>query len=103
MTTTPHAYWAGSSAPTSETAHVASAGRIGIQNNGPADFRGKGFADQAAQVIDGEAQARAYLDRLRADLAQPGELAALLTFLQAETLHGACRLIEKALRRVRHV
>ena len=53
---------------------------------------------RAALVIEGEAHARAWLDRLQADMAQPGELAALLAYLHGELLHGACKLIEKALR-----
>lgn len=51
----------------------------------------------AAEVIEGEAYAGAWLDRLHAGMAQPGELAALLAFLTGEMLHGACRAIEKAL------
>ena len=54
-------------------------------------------ADQAAMRIAGEHCARAYLDRLRDGTAQPGELAAMLCYLRGELLHGACRLIEKAL------
>ena len=38
---------------------------------------------QAALTIEGEAYARAYLDRLHADAAQPGELAVLMSFLTA--------------------
>ena len=56
----------------------------------------------ALEAIDGESQARAYLDRLQADMAQPDELAALLAYLSGETLHGACRVIEKALEGLRH-
>lgn len=56
----------------------------------------------ALDVIDGEAQARAYLDRLNAEMAHPGELAALLAYLSGEVLHGACRAIEKALEGLRH-
>lgn len=55
-------------------------------------------AEQAALTIEGESHARAYLDRLQADVVQPGELAALLSFLTGEMLHGACRVLEKALR-----
>lgn len=62
-----------------------------------ADFHASGIADQAAIVIEGEAYALAYLDRLHAGMTQPGELAALLSFLAGEMLHGACRAIEKAL------
>lgn len=56
----------------------------------------------ALEVIVGEAQARAYLDRLHAEMAQPGELAVLLAYLSGEMLHGACRVIEKALEGLRH-
>lgn len=55
----------------------------------------------ALEVIDGEAQARAYLCRLQGEMAQPGELAALLAYLSGEVLHGACRVIEKALEGLR--
>jgi hypothetical protein len=54
-------------------------------------------ADRAALTIAGELCARAYLDRLRDGTAQPGELAAMCCYLRGELLHGACRLIEKAL------
>lgn len=59
-------------------------------------------AAQAALVIEGEEYARTYLDRLAQQQAQPEELAALLTFLRGEMLHGACRVIEKALEGVSH-
>lgn len=62
------------------------------------DFQGAGIADQAALAIEGEEYARAYLDRVRAGMAQPDDLAALMAFLTDEMLHGACRVIEKALR-----
>jgi hypothetical protein len=90
-------------APRSETADVASAGRIENQETTDnADFRCSGLLAQAALTIEGEAYARAYLNRLHADAVQPGELAALLSFLSGEMLNGACRLIEKALRGGRH-
>lgn len=62
------------------------------------DFQSDGIAEQAAQVIEGEVYARAYLDRLNADMSQPGDLATLLSFLTGEMLRGACRVIEKVLR-----
>lgn len=58
-------------------------------------------SDNAASVIEGEQQARAYLDRLNAGMAQPDDLAALLMYLRGELLHGA-RVIEKALGGRRH-
>jgi hypothetical protein len=56
----------------------------------------------AVAVIEAEAQAQAYLRRLHADMAHPDELAALMGCLSGDMLHGACRVIEKALREVRH-
>ena len=61
-----------------------------------------GHAERALLAIEGESYARAYLDRLNAGTAQPGELSALLTFLGAEMMHGACRALEKALQGARH-
>lgn len=62
-----------------------------------ADKAGRCMSAGALQTIEGEALARAWLDRLHAEMAQPGELAALLAWLQSEALHGACRVIEKAI------
>ena len=89
--------------PASETAHVASAGRIEEQvQDDDANFHASGIAQQAAPMIEGEAYALAYLDRLQSGTAQPGELAVIVTFLAGEMLHGACRAIEKALEGQRH-
>jgi hypothetical protein len=66
------------------------------------DFRGNGFAAQAALSIEGEDYAAAYLARLHEGVTRPGELAGLLAFLSGEMLSGACRAIEKALQGVRH-
>ena len=55
------------------------------------------IAEQAAQTIEGRAYAAAYMDRLEAGTARPGDLAAMLSFQDGEMLNGACRLIEKAL------
>ena len=83
--------------PKSETADVASAGRIEEQENRQADFRASGIAEQAALTIEGEEYARAWLHRLNDGTAQPGELATILSFLAGEMRYGACRVIEKAL------
>lgn len=61
------------------------------------DCHGAGVAQRAAEVIEGEGYARAWLQRMQAGTAQPGELAVILSFLGGEMLHGACRLLEKAL------
>ncbi len=66
------------------------------------DFDCDGIAWQAALTIEGEDYARAYLDRLRAGISEPGELAVVLSFLAGEMLQGACRVIEKALGRLQH-
>jgi hypothetical protein len=52
---------------------------------------------QALRVIEGEAYAAAYLQRLQGGTAQPDELAVVLSFLTGDMLRGACRVIEKAL------
>lgn len=76
-------------------------------------FKGKGTEDspnsgrlnhagQAALTIEGEAYARAYLERLQRGTVSPDDLAVLMAFLQGEMLAGACRVIEKALRGGRH-
>lgn len=59
-------------------------------------------AEQAALTIEGEAYARAYLERLQRGTVSPDDLAVLMAFLQGEMLAGACRVIEKALRGGRH-
>ena len=88
--------------PTSDEARLQP-GVKGVQGAADSpDFRCAGMSAQAALTIEGEFYARAYLARLHADAVQPGELAVLLSFLTDEMLHGACRLIEKALRGGRH-
>ncbi|MBN8507124.1 MAG: hypothetical protein J0L57_00780 [Burkholderiales bacterium] len=107
--------------PTSDNARVVP-GVIGVQGRGsrpdfrytlpslqprpPADQAEAAvhmrLADKALAAIKGEQYARAYLARLQAGMASPGELAVIVGFLRDEMLHGACRVIEKALG-VRHV
>ena len=89
-------------APTSDTAHGANVGRVeGIETDNTRDSAALPHAQQALKTIEGEEYARAFLDRLQAGGAQPGELAVILSFLTGELLHGACRVIEKTLG-VRH-
>lgn len=99
-----HNYCMGATAPglvTPElTAHEEATGQggfIGQSKDDKADSHATGIADQATLVIEGEAYALAYIERLDRGTVQPGELAALLSFLAGEMLHGACRVIEKAL------
>ena len=54
-------------------------------------------ATRAADVIEGERHAAAYLDRINVDLAQPDELAAIVPDLRGELLYGFCRLVQKIL------
>ena len=89
---------AGIDPPESETARVSSASRIGGQ--GPTDegdSDGSTAGEQAALIIEGEDYAREYLARLHGGIVETGELAVIISFLTGEMLHGACRLIERAL------
>ena len=54
-------------------------------------------ADHAAQVIEGEKEARDFLNLMRAGMAQPDELAVIVAYLHGELLHRICRLVQKAL------
>lgn len=57
-----------------------------------------GLAVLALQTISGEKAARSYLQRLREQIAEPDELAALIaTQRDAVSLVGFTRVIEKAL------
>ena len=66
------------------------------------DFHCSGAAVQAAQVIEGESYAVAFLDRLKAGTAQRGELAMILAFLPGAMFAGACHVVENALEGLRH-
>lgn len=103
MQTAHHADMAGRNTPTidegRDTPHAA--GPIAQPNTHP-EFVGDAFADQAALVIEGGLYAQAFIDRLQAGTAQPGELAMIVAFLRGEMLHGACRVIEKALEGPHH-
>lgn len=99
MTTHLRAHGAGVNLSTNDEAPAVAAAR-GFENqkqNQSPKFRADGAGDQAAPIIAGEHCVRSYLDRLHAGTAQPGEPAAVLCYLRGELLHGACRLIEKAL------
>jgi hypothetical protein len=61
---------------------------------GPDAFQ---HADLAAQVIDGEQRATAFLDRIKSGMAQPEELSVMMTYLRGELRHGFCRMVQKAL------
>lgn len=52
---------------------------------------------QAALIIEGEDYAAAFLQRLRDGASPPGDLSALVEFLDGAMLEGFCRAIEKAL------
>lgn len=59
-------------------------------------LEGAPLAEQALLVIDGEELASLYLARLRAQQVDPNELALTVSMLFGATLHGFCRVIEKA-------
>lgn len=89
-------------APSDEAPAVAAA--QGFRDEGTADspdFRCSSMSAQAALTIEGEAYARAYLERLQRGTLSPDDLPVLMSFLHGEMLAGACRVIEKALG-VRH-
>ena len=87
----------GKMAPAKDEARGTNAGQAGQHQQGHKDFPMNGAAEQAALLIEGEAYAAAYLQRLKAGTTQPGELAIILSFLSGAMLQGACRAIEKAL------
>lgn len=104
MTAALHAHGAGQSRPPNDEAPAGDTaqGFKGKHQNVSLDLQGNRFADQAATAIEGEAYAQAYLQRVHAETAQPGELALILAFLSGEMLRSACRVIEKALGGQRH-
>ena len=85
-------------APGSDEAPTVAAAqgfREGI-NESP-NCRGVPQAGQALRVIEGERKADEFLARLRADQADPDELALIASMLYGATLRGFCRAIVKAL------
>ena len=65
MKRNPHAQAAGAIPPTSDTAHVASAGRVeGNESSKNPDSRGAPHATQALSVLEGETRPTQYLARL---------------------------------------
>ena len=89
--------------PTSDTAHVTSAGRVeGNEKSECPDFRSEPHAGQALRVIEGERKAREYLARLQAQQADPDELAIIVSMLYGAALRGFARAIEKAITGGRH-
>ena len=66
------------------------------------DSRGVHYAGQALRAIEGENKAAHYLARMHAQQADPDELAIIVSMLYGGALRGFCRVIEKALRGVRH-
>ena len=59
--------------------------------------QGAPFAGQALRVIEGETKAAQYLAHLRAQQADPDELAVIVSMLYDAAPRGFCRAIEKAL------
>lgn len=65
-------------------------------------LRRPAHATHALFVICGEARAEQYLARLRAQQAEPDELALTVSMLHGAALRGFCRVIDKAMRGQRH-
>ena len=95
---------AGIGPPKSETARVASTGRIERQGTtDKGDFDGGAPDEQAALRDEGEEYAREYLARLHGGIAEPGELAVIVVFLRdGPMLEGICSAIERALEGTHH-
>lgn len=93
---------AGALTPTSDDGPTVAAVAHQEKQVESTDFHCDGTAWQASLRIEGEEYARAYISRLQAGISQPDDLATLLSFLSDEMLHGACRVIEKALGRFPH-
>lgn len=106
MQSTHSAFRAGLAEPdwskSDEAPGVAAEGFRDQEEQDSGDFQASGAADQAALVIEGEAFMSAYMERVHAGLAHPGELAVLLLFLSGSMLQAACRVIEKALEGQHH-
>ena len=98
MKRNPHAHSAVAIPPTSDTAHVASAGRVeGNESSENPDSRGAPHAGQALRVIEGETKAAQYLARLHSQQADTDELAVIVSMLYGAALRGFCRVLAKAL------
>ena len=103
MTRTLHARAAGAGTPTNdEGPTVAAAAPQESKRNEKPDFQPVRPSGQALRAIEGEEKAARYLARLRAQEADPDELAIVLSMLYGPALRGFCRAIEKALGDVRH-
>ena len=102
MKRTLYAQAAGATAPTNdEGPAVAAAAPQESKRSEKLDFQPARPSGQALRSIEGEEKAVRYLAQLHGGIAEPGELAVIIAFLNSEMLHGACRLIERALG-VRH-
>lgn len=79
-------------------AQASQPGRLAVGNAGEAEPTMAGLAVLALQTISGEQAAQGYLQRLREQIAEPDELAALIaTQRDAVALVGFARVLEKAL------
>ena len=90
--------------PTKDEAPAAGDAARGFRGEGTTtpDSRGAHYAGQALCAIEGENKAAKYLARMHAQQADPDELAIIVSMLYGGALRGFCRVIEKALRGVRH-
>ena len=84
--------------PTSDSAHVASAGRVErYESSESPDSFSTTTARQALQVIEGETKAAQYLARVHCQQADIDELAVIVSMLYGAALRGFCRVLAKTL------
>jgi hypothetical protein len=80
-----------------ETRELGGGAGFGDWTRNDGDCRVGPTAGQALRAIEGERKASEYLTRLRAEQADPDELALIVSMLYGATLRGFCRAIVKAL------
>lgn len=98
MTTARSARKAGRGAPAArDEAPNRATGRGPDDQNDTPNCLSAPHSRQALRIIEGERKAAAFLDRWRAQQADPDELALIVAALYGDALCGFCRAIVKAL------
>lgn len=87
--------------PNEKAPAVATAQGLGFADQNGCDSPSLQLSAQALKVIDGEQQARAFLERLYLDQTDAHDLGVILSRLCGPTLRGFCRVLVKELE-VRH-
>ncbi len=105
MHTLQHALEAGSAVPENGDALITGSTVQGVWDQSKVDSLHSEPASTAPQeppANEADQYAIEYLARVRAGVAEPGELGALISYLVDESLHHACRRIERAMLGARH-